>query len=129
MGPENKVATKYLLSASMIEGSELDSAAAVIPQSQVNYVVSLDFNGDGTKKFADISEALVGTEKQFAVVLDGQVLSAPTMDALITNGQAQIEGNFTQDSRQEPRDQPQVRRAAGLVLRLQRRDGRALAGR
>jgi preprotein translocase subunit SecD len=32
------------------------------------------------------------------VVLDGQVLSAPTMNALITNGQAQIEGNFTQAS-------------------------------
>lgn len=95
---ENKVATKYLLSASMIEGSELDSAAAVVPQQQVNYVVSLDFNGEGTKKFAEISQALVGTEKQFAVVLDGQVLSAPTMDALITNGQAQIEGNFTQES-------------------------------
>ena len=95
---ENKVATKYLLSASMIEGTELDSAAAVIPQQQVNYVVSLDFNGEGTKKFAEISQALVGTEKQFAVVLDGQVLSAPTMDALITNGQAQIEGNFTQAS-------------------------------
>jgi preprotein translocase subunit SecD len=95
---ENKVATKYLLSASMIEGNELDSAAAVIPQSQVNYVVSLDFNGEGTKKFTEISQALVGTEKQFAVVLDGQVISAPTMDALITNGQAQIEGNFTQAS-------------------------------
>jgi preprotein translocase subunit SecD len=82
----------------MIEGNELDDAAAVIPQNQVNYVVSLDFNGEGTKTFAKISEALVGTEKQFAVVLDGQVLSAPTMEALITNGQAQIEGNFTQAS-------------------------------
>jgi preprotein translocase subunit SecD len=95
---ENKIATKYLLSASMIEGSELDSAAAVVPQQQVNYVVSLDFNGDGTKKFAEISKALVNTEKQFAVVLDGQVISAPTMNGLITNGQAQIEGNFTQAS-------------------------------
>jgi preprotein translocase subunit SecD len=95
---ENKVATKYLLSAAMIEGTELDSAAAVIPQNEVNYVVSLDFNGSGTEKFTKISEALVGTDKQFAIVLDGQVLSAPTMEGLITNGQAQISGNFTQDS-------------------------------
>ena len=98
VGLREQVATKYLLSASMIEGTELDTAAAAIPQSQVNYVVSLDFNGDGTETFAEISEALVGTEKQFAIVLDGQVISAPTMDALITNGQAQIEGNFTQAS-------------------------------
>ena len=102
--PETKVSQKYLLSASMIEGSELDSAAAEIPQQSVNYVVSLDFDGGGTDAFSKISEALVcpsGTVppcRQFAVVLDGQVLSAPTMNSLITNGQAQIEGNFTQAS-------------------------------
>jgi preprotein translocase subunit SecD len=91
---------KYLLSASMIEGTALDDAAAVIPQTQVNYVVTLDFDGDGTKTFADISRALVNTEKQFAIVLDGQVLSAPTMDALILDGNAQISGDFTQASAQ-----------------------------
>ena len=101
---DTKQSQKYLLSAAMIEGSELDGADAVIPQNQVNYVVSLDFNGKGTEAFSKISEALVcpsGTVppcRQFAVVLDGQVLSAPTMNALITNGQAQIEGNFTQAS-------------------------------
>jgi preprotein translocase subunit SecD len=89
---------KYLLSASMIEGTDLDSAAAEIPQNQVNYVVTLDFNGEGTKTFAEISRALVNTEKQFAIVLDGQVLSAPTMDALILDGNAQISGDFTQAS-------------------------------
>jgi preprotein translocase subunit SecD len=86
---------KYLLSASMIEGTDLDSASAQIPQNQVAYVVLLDFDSDGTKTFTEISKALVGTEKQFAIVLDGQVISAPTMDGLITNGQAQISGQFT----------------------------------
>ncbi|HEX5086983.1 MAG TPA: protein translocase subunit SecD [Nocardioides sp.] len=102
--PETKQAQKYLLSAAMIEGQDLDSASAQIPQNQVNYVVALDFNGTGTDAFSKISEALVcpsGTVppcRQFAVVLDGQVLSAPTMNSLITNGQAQIEGNFTETS-------------------------------
>jgi preprotein translocase subunit SecD len=101
---ETKISQKYLLSSSMIEGNQLDSAAAQIPQNSVNYVVSLDFDGDGTDAFSKISEALVCPSgdvppcRQFAVVLDGQVLSAPTMNALITNGQAQIEGNFTQAS-------------------------------
>ncbi|WP_372733442.1 protein translocase subunit SecD [Nocardioides sp.] len=89
---------KYLLSASMIEGTELSSAEAAIPQGQVNYVVALDFDGSGTKTFAEISRSLVGTEKQFAIVLDGQVLSAPTMEGLITDGNAQISGDFTQAS-------------------------------
>ena len=96
--PESKVSFKYLLSSAMIEGTDLDDAAAAIPQSQVNYVVTLDFNGAGTKVFAEISQALVGTEDQFAIVLDGQVLSAPTMEGLITDGRAQISGNFTQES-------------------------------
>jgi len=89
---------KYLLSVAMIEGTELSSADAGIPQQQVDWIVSLDFDGSGTDTFTTISRALVGTEKQFAIVLDGQVLSAPTMDALITNGQAQISGNFTEQT-------------------------------
>ncbi len=89
---------KYLLSASMIEGTDLKSASAQVPAQQVNWVVSLAFNGSGTQEFTEISRALFGTNDQFAVVLDGVVLSAPTMNGLITNGQAQIEGNFTEDS-------------------------------
>ncbi len=88
----------YLLSASMIEGTDLDDAGAAIPQNQVNYVVTLSFNGEGTDTFGEISTALVGTEKQFAIVLDGQVLSAPTMEGRILDGNAQISGNFTETS-------------------------------
>ena len=91
---------KYLLSAAMIEGTDLKSADAVVPSQQVNWVVSLAFNGTGTDQFTQISRALYGTNKQFAVVLDGQVLSAPTMNGLITNGQAQIEGNFSESTAQ-----------------------------
>jgi len=89
---------KYLLTKAVIEGTELDGAAAEIPQNDVQYVVTLDFNGDGTKTFADVSRALYGTEKQFAIVLDGRVLSAPTMNGLILDGRAQISGNFTRSS-------------------------------
>lgn len=89
---------KYLLSPSLIEGTELAGADAGIPQSQFDWVVSLDFDSSGTSKFTEISRALYGTEKQFAIVLDGQVLSAPTMDAVITNGRAEISGNFTEQS-------------------------------
>jgi preprotein translocase subunit SecD len=62
----------------------------------VTWGVDLAFNGDGTDKFAEISRTLYGTEKQFAIVLDGQVISAPTMNGIITNGEAQITGDFTE---------------------------------
>ncbi|HYH33734.1 MAG TPA: protein translocase subunit SecD [Nocardioides sp.] len=87
---------KYLLSTSMIEGTDLQSADAGIPQQRVDWAVTLDFDGDATRTFADISRSLVDTGKQFAIVLDGQVISAPTMNSVITNGQAEITGNFTE---------------------------------
>ena len=103
--PENNPGTdqdrptvKYLLSRAVIQGSDLDSASAGVPQNQVSWVVNLEIGGDGQDAFTAISRALVGSERQFAIVLDGTVISAPTMDGLITNGQAQISGNFTDAS-------------------------------
>ncbi|HXH78472.1 protein translocase subunit SecD [Nocardioides sp.] len=89
--------TKLLLSIAMIEGTDLDAADTLAPnQSSVEWGVNLDFNRGGTEEFSEISQALVGTEKQFAVVLDGQVISAPTMNGLINDGNAQITGQFTE---------------------------------
>ena len=55
--------------------------------------------------FADLSQNMVGTEKQFAIVLDGMVISAPTFDGVITNGDAQISGN---SPRPRPRAWPRA---------------------
>ncbi len=63
-------------------------------QSEV--VVRLQFNGEGTKLFSDITTANVG--KQVAILLDGQIISAPTVQTPITDGVAIISGNFTTDS-------------------------------
>jgi preprotein translocase subunit SecD len=89
---------KYLLSAAAIEGTDLDSASAGIPQNQVDWVVNLKIGGAGKGEFTKISRALYGTQKQFAIVLDGQVISAPTMNGVITNGQAEISGSFTEST-------------------------------
>jgi preprotein translocase subunit SecD len=89
---------KYLLSAAAVEGTDLKSASAGIPNQQVEWVVNLEIGGDGKAAFTKISRALYGTEKQFAIVLDGQIISAPTMNGVITNGQAEISGNFTESS-------------------------------
>lgn len=89
---------KYLLSRAVIQGTDLESASSGIPQQGVGYVVNLEIGGDGQEAFTAISRALVGSEDQFAIVLDGQVISAPTMTGVIPNGQAQITGNFTEAS-------------------------------
>lgn len=86
---------KYLLSPAIIEGTDLTDASYGIPQNQVQYVVTLDFNGHGRKIFADATGTIAGTGQRFAIVLDGQVLSAPTADSRISGG-AQITGDFSE---------------------------------
>lgn len=89
---------KFLLSKAMIEGTDLRSADSGLVD--FGYVVNIAFKGEATKTFTTISRDLVGTERQFAIVLDGTVISAPTMEGVITDGRAQISGNFTQESAQ-----------------------------
>jgi preprotein translocase subunit SecD len=98
---------KYLLSVPMIEGTQLTKATAGIPQNQVQWVVDLTFNSAARKVFANVTQQianvtspLTNQQKQFAIVLDGRVISAPTVNGVIPNGQAQISGNFTQTEAQ-----------------------------
>jgi len=86
---------KYLLSPALIEGTQLADASYGIPQNDVQYVVTLDFNSEGNGTFADITGAIANTGKQFAIVLDGTVISAPTASQRISGG-AQISGSFTE---------------------------------
>ena len=88
----------YLLSAAAVEGTNLKTAGTAVPQGGIEPVVTLQFDGTGTKQFADISTALVGSDDLFAIVLDGSVISAPRMTGRIVDGNAQIEGDFTQAS-------------------------------
>jgi preprotein translocase subunit SecD len=58
--------------------------------------VELKFNASGGKKFARATQENAG--KQFAMILDGAVLSAPRIDEPILGGNAQIHGSFTTES-------------------------------
>ncbi len=57
--------------------------------------VSMSFDSEGAKVFERITTENVG--KQLAIVLDGAVQSAPTIQAPIAGGNAQITGNFSHD--------------------------------
>ncbi len=100
---------KYLLSTPMIEGTDLKSATAVPPDQQsLKWRVALTFDSSARKVFADVTRQianqtspLTGQQKQFAIVLDGRVISAPTVDEEIPNGRAEISSStFTQSSAQ-----------------------------
>jgi preprotein translocase subunit SecD len=97
-GTGDDAQTKYLLSPAAIEGTDLKSASAGIPQQSVSWQVNLTLGGEGKQVFADLSRAMAGSPQQFAVVLDGRVISAPTFNGVIPDGSAQISGNFTEAS-------------------------------
>ncbi|OGE73902.1 MAG: protein-export membrane protein SecD [Candidatus Doudnabacteria bacterium RIFCSPHIGHO2_02_FULL_42_25] len=62
------------------------------PQTGVPQI-SLQFDAEGTKLFSEITSRNVG--KRVAIFLDGEILSAPTVNQAITNGEAVITGGFT----------------------------------
>ena len=98
--------SKYILGPVEVDGTDIADASAGYQVSQngqpTNVVeVQLKFTSDGAKKFGDVTTRLIGLQgvrNQFAIVLDKQVISAPTTQAAITNGQASITGNFTIES-------------------------------
>jgi preprotein translocase subunit SecD len=97
---------KYILGPVEVDGTDIADASAgyqVAQNGQPTSVVEvqLKFTGDGAKKFGDVTTRLIGLQgvrNQFAIVLDKLVISAPTTQAAITNGQASITGNFTIES-------------------------------
>ncbi|GAA3684842.1 protein translocase subunit SecD [Nocardioides ginsengisoli] len=100
---------KYLLSRSVIEGTELTNAFAGTPQKGIGWEVNLEMGNSKDKAypkgstgastdFETVSRAFRGTDEQFAIVLDGTIISAPVMTAVISDGRSSISGNFTEQS-------------------------------
>lgn len=88
---------KFLLSKSVIEGTQLKSAGAGIPQNGTTWAVTLSFKSSARKAFADTTKALYANGGQFAIVLDGQVISYAGVNQPILDGNAEITGSFTQE--------------------------------
>jgi preprotein translocase subunit SecD len=77
----------------LITGADLATARVSIDQTTSEPYVSVEFNSAGAKAFAELTEQNVG--KRLAIILDGNVYSAPVIRERIPSGQAQITGGFT----------------------------------
>lgn len=89
----------YLLDKSIISGEQIKSADSGLDQQRGEYVVTVQFNDEASKIWADFTAANVGTQTAF--VLDSQVVSAPEIQEAIPGGRTQITGRFTADSARE----------------------------
>ncbi|MFO0705181.1 MAG: protein translocase subunit SecD [Candidatus Andersenbacteria bacterium] len=87
-------------SATGLTGAQFERADVQFGQTGTPSIL-LTFNDEGKKLFAEITKRNIG--KPVAIFLDGQLLSAPTVQAEITSGQATITGQFTVDEAKELR--------------------------
>ena len=83
--------------AVVLEGTDVADAQAGSRTDEMTgtreYVVSLTLTDEGATKFGVATAANIG--RQIAIVYDGEIISAPTVNEAINNGQAQISGSFT----------------------------------
>lgn len=56
----------------------------------IGYIINIEFNKVGTKKFEQLTKELLG--KQLAIFVNGELMSAPTIREIIIDGKAQISG-------------------------------------
>ncbi len=104
---------KFILGPVEIDGSTVsDSTAGTVTTSTGattnTWAVNLEFDAEGTKQFAAVTERLfplTEPRNQFAITLDGYVITAPSTNAVISNGSAQITGSFNSETAKSLSDQ------------------------
>ncbi|ROQ62865.1 preprotein translocase subunit SecD [Streptomyces sp. 840.1] len=100
---EQDGSAKYVLGPAEVDGTDVDSAKAAINQQTGQWIVQMEFTGGGAKKFQKTTGKLAqqqSPQNQFAIALDGEVVSAPSVkEALSAN--AEISGSFTQQSAED----------------------------
>ncbi|MGW3035450.1 protein translocase subunit SecD [Streptomyces sp. NPDC001178] len=95
---------KYILGPAEVDGTDVKNAQARFnTQTAAGWTVTMEFTGKGSKKFGDITGKLAknqSPQNQFAIVLDGNVVSDPSVNQALTGGNAEITGSFTQQEAQ-----------------------------
>ncbi len=77
----------------IMDGSVVESASARVNTETSEYMVLLDLKEEGKQLFSDATEKYLG--QQISIYMDDTMLSSPKVQAHITDGSAQITGNFT----------------------------------
>ncbi len=85
----------------VIEGEHIESAVGgnfQVSEGKYEYAVSLTLTAEGATKFAAATKTAAATKDAIGIYIDGQMISQPTVNEEITDGQAIITGNFTYES-------------------------------
>ena len=77
----------------IVEGDDLVDAQPAFDSRTNEPIVNFRFNVRGAQKFGQVTSESIG--RRLAIVLDNEVVSAPTIQSAITGGSGQISGRFT----------------------------------
>jgi preprotein translocase subunit SecD len=119
---------KYILGPVRVQGQQVSGATAVPPdtqQGQSSWIVNLKFKSQGAQQFFEVTSeayrAQAGTpQRQVAIILDGLVVSAPSIDnGPISGGSAQIYGPPQSFTQQYATDLSNVLKYGALPLKFQ----------
>ena len=107
------VALKTTNGKPALSGDVVTSATSEFDQMQGGNYVSMNMKPDAAKQWARITAANI--EKQVAIVLDGQVYSAPRVNNVIEGGRSSITGNFSTD---EAKDLANVLKSGKMAAKV-----------
>ena len=107
-----------LYEPAQLTGKDLTSAGRQQQQTGSGWDVTLAFNSEGGRKFAELTQGIAGSGRLLGIVLDGRSISEASVGpefkpAGITGGAASITGNFTAE---EARDLEVQLRGGSLPL-------------
>ncbi len=91
--------TPYLVKRRILVSGENLTKAGVGEDQNRQVAIDFRFDGVGTRRFAEATAANIG--KPFAIILDGKVISAPTINSAIPTGSGQITGSYTIETASE----------------------------
>lgn len=100
--------------ATGLSGKDLSSANLSTNSQNGQWVVDLEFNAAGTKKFAELTKKMVG--QQMAIFFNGELQSAPVIREPITGGRAQISGGDTGFAYEEAKKMVDLLNAGALPI-------------
>ena len=103
----------------VLEGTDVKNAQAGSVSNDMQnseFVVELSMNEEGISKFADATTKALQNGESIGIYYDGAIISAPGVNSAITDGQAQITGNFTFEEAQQLAS---TIRIGGLKLELE----------
>ena len=103
-----------------LTGTDVAAAEARTGQDEVTklpeFIVSLNMTDEGTQKFADATKRAYEKGETLAIYYDGNFVSVPSVQAILTNGQASITG---MDTYEEAERLASTIRIGGLKLELE----------